>query len=66
MYELEIQISEDAQNWESITTVSTILDEEWSSFTIGRRATFVRIVFISNSTPTSDWVGLWQVYILGN
>lgn len=64
VYGLEIQISDDSQNWESVGTFDTIANEEWFTYTIGRNCKYIRIVFLTNSQ--SNWAGLWEVYLIGN
>jgi hypothetical protein len=63
-YGLEIQISNDAQNWETVGVTFTLSNIEWSSYTIGRQAKFIRIEFLSNNQST--WAGLWEVEFTGN
>jgi len=65
-YGLKIQISQDNISWEDIANVATTPSVEWSTFSIGRRAKFVKIVFLTNSSPTSNWAGLWELRITGN
>lgn len=64
-YGLDIQISQDNVTWEHITNISTTVNVEWTTIHIGRIAKFVKINFLANSTPTSDWAGLWEIKVLG-
>ena len=54
----------DSQNWESVGTLNTIPNEEWYTYTIGRNAKYIRVVFLTNSQST--WAGLWEVEFTGN
>lgn len=66
IYGLEIQISSDASTWETVNTFDTLPNIEWNEVQIGRNARYIRINFLTNSTPTSDWAGLWEIKITGD
>jgi len=63
VYGLEILISQDGISWETITNISTIPNVEWTSISLGRRAQFVKINFLTNSA--SNWAGLWELKVTG-
>ena len=65
-YGLEIQISDNAVNWETILTFDTLPNVEWNEVIIGRNTQYIRINFLTNSTPTSDWAGLWEIVVIGD
>jgi hypothetical protein len=64
VYGLQAQISQDGITWETIGNFNTIANTEWVTYNIGRRAKFLRINFLSNST--SSWAGLWELKVIGN
>lgn len=66
VYGLEIQISSNGTNWETIDTFNTLPNIEWTTYSLGRKAKYIKIKFLSNSTITSDWAGLWEIKFVGN
>ncbi len=64
-YGLQIEISNDAINWTSVGGLNTTPNVEWTTFTIGRVTKYIKIKFLTNSTTTSDWAGLWEIKIIG-
>lgn len=65
VYGLRIELSNDGILWVPFQNINTLANVEWTILPVGRATKYIKIVFLSNSTPTSDWAGLWEIKLIG-
>lgn len=65
-YGIKVLISQDNISWEDIGNFNTTPNVEWSSYSIGRNANYIKLQFLTNSSSGSDWAGLWELKVIGN